>query len=153
MEIVRRLVAPCAPPRLFAHVDDLSRYPAWMDLVHAVDREAGADAWDVELRATVGPFARSKRLRMARTELVPDRLAVFERAESDGRNHSPWMLRAELSQVEPASDGGEQTELTMTLRYGGNLWTGAVLQRVLDDKVAAGSAALLELVTAESHSS
>ncbi|BAN02563.1 SRPBCC family protein [Ilumatobacter coccineus] len=153
MEIVRRLVAPCTPARLFAHVDDLSRYPAWMDLVHAVERESADDAWDVELRATVGPFARSKRLRMERTELVPDRVAVFERAESDGRNHSPWMLRAELAPIEPSPNGAAQTELTMTLRYGGNLWTGAVLQRVLDDKVAAGSAALLALVTAESRPS
>ena len=42
-------------------------------------------AWEVELRARVGPFARSKRLRMALTEMVTDRLVVFERAEIDGR--------------------------------------------------------------------
>jgi hypothetical protein len=30
----------------------------------------------------------------------------------------------------------------MTLTYGGNLWTGAVLQRVLDDHVERGAAAL-----------
>ena len=34
------------------------------------------------------------------------------------------------------------TRLTMTLTYGGNLWTGAVLQRVLDDHVERGAAAL-----------
>ena len=33
----------------------------------------------------------------------------------------------------------------MTLRYGGNLWTGAVLQRVLDDHVERGAAALVAL--------
>jgi hypothetical protein len=152
MEIVRHLVVPCPASVLFPYVDDLSKYPAWMDLVHAVERVGSSAAWDVELRATVGPFARSKRLRMERTEMVVDQLAVFERRESDGRNHSPWMLRAELRQVVEAPGPTGQTELTMTLRYGGNLWTGAVLQRVLDDKVAAGSAALLELVSTVSHS-
>ena len=34
----------------------------------------------------------------------------------------------------------------MTLTYGGNLWTGAVLQRVLDDHVERGAAALRALL-------
>ncbi len=34
----------------------------------------------------------------------------------------------------------------MTLTYGGRLWTGAVLQRVLDDEVTRGSEALVRLV-------
>lgn len=151
MEVVRQLIAPCTASQLFAHVEDLARYPAWMDLVHAVESDAAEAAWEVELRAAVGPFARSKRLRMERTELIADQLAVFERSESDGRNHSSWMLRADLASAEPCSDGAERTELTMTLRYGGSLWTGAVLQRVLDDKVSAGSAALLELVASEAQ--
>ncbi len=37
----------------------------------------------------------------------------------------------------------------MTLTYGGNLWTGAVLQRVLDDEVTKGSDSLLLLVERE----
>ncbi len=152
MEIVRQLVAPCSAAELFGHVDDLARYPAWMDLVHSVAQLDEKPTWDVELRATVGPFARSKRLRMERTELIVDRLAVFERSESDGRDHSSWMLRAELSEA-AGQDAAEYTQLTMTLRYGGNLWTGAVLQRVLDDEVSAGSAALLDLITAGSSSS
>lgn len=150
MEIVRQLVAPCAASQLFAHVDDLDRYPMWMDLVHSVERD-GEAAWDVELRATVGPFARSKRLRMERTEVIADQLAVFERRESDGRNHSSWMLRVDLVPTGPGPADVARTELTMTLRYGGNLWTGAVLQRVLDDKVSAGSAALIELVNTEAQ--
>ena len=36
--------------------------------------------------------------------------------------------------------------LTMTLVYGGNLWTGAVLQRVLDDHVERGAAELSKLL-------
>lgn len=151
MEIVRRLTAPCSPDVLFRHVDDLDAYPPWMGLIHDVERDpASSDdtpAWEVELRATVGPFARSKRLRMQRTELVEDERVLFERSEVDGRDHAPWVLRVELdSRTTP--DGAPSTELTMTLRYGGNLWTGAVLQRVLDDQVAAGSDALLDLVGA-----
>jgi hypothetical protein len=65
---------------------------------------------------------------------------VFERAEVDGRRHAPWVLR---SVVRPA--GPADVELTMTLTYGGNLWTGAVLQRVLDDHVEAGAAELARL--------
>lgn len=116
-----------------------------MDLVHEVERveDAAEPTWDVELQADVGPFARSKRLRMRRAEHVVDERVVFERAEADGRRHAPWVLRADL---ERRSDG---TELTMRLTYGGNLWSGAVLQRVLDEQVDAGSRALLALVTAE----
>lgn len=145
MEIQRHLVAPCGADELFAYVDDLERYPAWMDLVHevavvdAVRNEAAA--WDVEIRAQVGPFARSKRLRMVRTRRDVPGCVMFERAEVDGREHAPWLLRAELA---PADNG---TELTMTLRYGGGLWAGAVLERVLDDEVRRGSERLLELVS------
>lgn len=144
MEIVRSLVAPCDAATLFVHLDDLDRYGAWMALVHGVERVADAEppTWDVELRATLGPFARSKRLRMRRTDYERDRRVVFERAEADGRTHAPWVLRADL--VEQTSTA---TELTMTLRYGGNLWTGAVLQRVLDDEVERGSRRLVELVS------
>ena len=147
MEIVRRLVAPCEPSALFVHVADLEAYAAWMPLVHDVDTEPDAEppAWSVELRATVGPFARSKRLRMVRTDHRVDERAVFERAEIDGRRHSPWILRAELAPAD--RDGaGPATELTMTLHYGGSLWSGAVLQRVLDDQVARGSTNLLAIV-------
>lgn len=145
MEIERQLLAPCGADELFPFLDDLGRYPAWMGLIHEVRvAETGAAedaAWDVELRAQVGPLARSKRLRMVRTDRVAPVSVVFERSEVDGRKHAPWLLRADLA---PASTG---TELTMTLRYGGGLWTGAVLERVLDDQVRRGSERLLELVT------
>ncbi|WP_420453430.1 SRPBCC family protein [Ilumatobacter sp.] len=149
MEIVRHLQTPADAPALFRHVDDLDAYTAWMPLIHAVERHAPDDhdgialpAWSVELRARVGPLARSKRLRMERTERVADRLAVFERAERDGRDHAPWILRAELA---PHPDG---TDLTMRLTYGGSLWAGAALHRILDDQVRRGSAALLAIVSA-----
>lgn len=155
MQIERHTVVPGPPERAFALVDDLCAYPAWMDLVHEVIEAPVVDdrrVWDVELQAQVGPFARSKRLRMARVVYDPPHRVVFERAEIDGRRHSPWVLAATLDQsstavVDLASSGEEVgTRLTMTLIYGGNLWTGAVLQRVLDDHVERGATALRALL-------
>jgi hypothetical protein len=112
-----------------------------MPLVHAAT-PVGDGEWDVELRARLGPVARSKRLRMVRTWMEWDRSAVFERREPDGRRYSPWVLRADLR---PVADG---TVLDMDLTYGGSLWTGGMLARVLDEQIRTGSARLLELVSA-----
>lgn len=146
MQTSAELVAPCAPSVLAAHVTDLDRYPAWMGLVHEATAVGGdPPAWAVELRTRVGPLARSKRLRMARTVVhdAPDggRTVVFEREEHDGRSHAPWVLRVDLAPVE----GG--TRLRMHLSYGGSLWTGGILQRVLDDEIRRGSERLLTLVS------
>ncbi|MGB0112010.1 MAG: SRPBCC family protein [Ilumatobacteraceae bacterium] len=148
MEITRRAVVPGPLSAVFELVDDLGRYPTWMDLVHDVsatdvDDADGRAAWDVELQARVGPFARSKRLRMVRTVHEPPARVVFARVEVDGRQHAPWVLSADLDDV-----GDGTVEVMMTLTYGGSLWTGAVLQRVLDDHVERGAAALVELRTA-----
>ena len=154
MQIERDTEVPGTPERAFALVDDLSAYPRWMDLVHEVHEVPGTEdrrTWDVELRAQVGPFARSKRLRMVRTVHEPGRRVVFERAEIDGRRHSSWILSATLNPVSnpvsnPEPPDAEHTRLVMTLTYGGNLWTGAVLQRVLDDHVERGANALRALL-------
>jgi carbon monoxide dehydrogenase subunit G len=133
------VLVPAAPEVVFPFVVDLGVYPRWLPLVHAAEPVA-EDAWVVELRARVGPFARSKRLRMQRTALVPDVSAVFERTEVDGRQHAGWTLRAELT------DSAEGTLLTMHLAYDGRLWTAGVLERVLDEEVRRGRAGLLALV-------
>lgn len=149
MQIERDTVVPGPPERAFALVDDLSAYPAWMDLVHEVQEVSPTGdrrTWEVELQAQVGPFARSKRLRMVRVIHDPGRRVVFERDEVDGRRHSPWILGATLR---PEPSDGAGTRLTMTLTYGGNLWTGAVLQRVLDDHVERGATALRDLLAEE----
>ncbi len=163
MEIVRSLRAPVEPAAIFAHVATLDAYRAWMPLIHDVepaepviadDGGENAPAWNVELRAKVGPFARSKRLRMVRTHLVVNELAVFERRELDGRNHSAWVLRAELTPVAEDTDARSvATRLDMTMRYDGALWAGPVLERVLDDQVRQGSDALLGLVTSHDAAS
>ena len=147
MQIERDTLVPAPTETVFALVDDLSVYPTWMKLVHDVREEPPTDdrrTWSVELQAQVGPLARSKRLRMARVVHEPDRRVVFEREEIDGKRHSPWILAATLH---PDVSAAGCTRLTMTLTYGGNLWTGAVLQRVLDDHIERGAEALCALVT------
>jgi hypothetical protein len=135
------LTAPCAPSELFVFVDDLGRYPDWLDLIaRARPDEAVPEAWSIDLRARIGPLARSKRLRMVRTlhDTAAHRVR-FERQEVDERRHSPWVLEA---QVDAAGDG---SELHMHLHYGGKLWTGGVLERALSDQIEQGRARLLAL--------
>lgn len=131
---------PVPPDAVYPHVVDLAEYPRWLPLVHAAQSD-GEAAWTVELRARVGPFARSKQLRMARVESVPGELVVFERAEVDGREHARWALRCELRPI----DAG--TRVTMHLAYDGRLWTGGILERVLDEEIRRGRAGLLGLVS------
>jgi len=148
VDVHATLEAPGPAERLFSFVDDLADYPQWMDLVHRVelaapiDADEGRPAWQVELRARVGPLARSKRLRMRRT--VHDGMAhrvVFERAEADGRRHSPWVLSGQVAHRDGVST------LQMHLHYGGALWTGGVLERVLTDQITSGRARLAALAS------
>lgn len=139
MDVRASLDATCGPSRLFNLVSDLSNYPQWMDLIHRVSPD-GDGAWDVELRAKVGPFARSKRLRMVRSESQSPSLVRFERREIDGRTHAPWVLTATI-----ASSAGTST-LTMHLHYGGSLFTGGILERVLGEQIERGRSRLAALV-------
>ena len=138
MDIRESVELAAAPERVYPWVDDLAHYPAWLGIVSRV-RPDGELAWSVDLRGRVGPFARSKRLRMARAVADVDRLVRFERAEHDGREHSAWVLEAAL---EPHGGG---TRLTMRLTYGGALW-GPVLEHVLRDEIGRAKARLQELV-------
>ncbi len=140
MDVVEHFDAPCSPAELFTWVDDLARYPAWLSIVTRADAEPAGDAWAVELRGRVGPLARSKRLRMVRTVLQPPRSVRFERSESDGRSHAPWVLEATVDGVAEAS------RLTMALHYGGGWW-GPVLERVLRDEIERSRPTLLGLVS------
>lgn len=139
MEVVATLVAPCAPDELFGWVDDLSRYPEWLEIVtraEALDDQA----WAVDLRGRLGPLARSKRLRMVRSRHVSPSAVTFERAELDGREHSPWVLTVDIA---PHAEGAE---LEMVLHYGGGLF-GPVLERVLRDEIERSRLRLLALVS------
>ena len=125
------VVVAAPPDAVFAHVSTLDAYPAWLRIVHDVEPvdDTTIPTWMVELRARVGPFARSKRLRMCRTEIVANESVVFERSEIDGREHAMWRLQVDL---EPVADG---TLVTMRLAYDGSHWSGPVLERVLGDEV------------------
>jgi hypothetical protein len=147
------LEAPVSPPRLFAWVDDLGRYPAWLDIVaRAEPAEALATdpgpAWEVDLRGRLGRLARSKRLRMVRSTLQPvgegdgAGQVRFERREADGRSHAPWVLTAEVT----ATDSGSR--LLMHLHYGGGLW-GPVLERLLGDEITKSRRRLLDCLESE----
>jgi len=142
MDVRATLEAESAPHEVFAFVDDLSAYPQWVDLVHRADQVPGHDdVWQVELRARLGPLARSKRLRMRRVVHDPERCVVeFHRDEIDGRQHSPWVMRAEVEQH------GAVSVLQVHLHYGGALWTGGVLERALADQITSGRERLSRLV-------
>ena len=143
---VTLFIEGATPAELFAHVETLDRYPPWMRLIHrveGVEPDHGRPAWRVELRARVGPFARSKSLRMVRTVYEAEHLARFERVQDDERDHAEWVLTAWVEEA----DGG--TRLVTELRYGGKLWGSAILEKVLEDEIKRGKAALSELVSAE----
>lgn len=144
MKTTAELVLPgVAPAAVFAHVAMLDDYPNWMRLVHKVrplEPDDGRPAWWVELRARVGPFARSKQLRMVRVAVETDRSVRFERVQPDERDHANWILDVELT----GGDGA--TVVTMNLEYTGELWTGGVLGRVLDDEIRRGREGLRRAV-------
>ena len=140
MDVVAEVDLPCSVDVAFGWVDDLARYPEWLDIVARAAALDGEDpAWAVDLRGRLGPLARSKRLRMVRTELVPGERVVFERSELDGRQHSAWRLGAVISE---RPDG---SHLRMTLHYGGSLF-GPVLERVLRDEIERSKDRLRSLV-------
>ena len=135
VELTAEMSAPCAPAELFGWIDDLAIYPEWMGLVHRaepVEARDGRPRWDVELRARIGIFARSKRLIMARTVCEPNSEVVFERDQNDGRRHSTWRLSAH---VMPDPSSATASTLIMDLHYGGSLWTGGLAERVLHDEI------------------
>jgi hypothetical protein len=133
VDVVAALAAPCPASDVFPWVEDLARYPSWLDIVpraEAAESRAGdaGPAWTVDLRGRLGPFARAKRLRMVRTAHEAPWHARFERVEHDGRQHAAWVLDASLVDA----NGG--STLTMRLHYGGRLWVPA-LDRLLSDEI------------------
>ena len=126
MSVVDRTVKidiDVAPAAVMAVMADLTTYPRWMGLVHRVETTTPAEggrspAYTVDLRARIGPVARSKRLRMVRAELDPGRSVCFEREEVSGRDTSRWVMSAEA----------DEGQLRVRLRYDGHLWAWALEQ-------------------------
>lgn len=138
MDVTADLDTPHPPARVFALVEDLERYPSWLDIVpKVVPQDDGA--WLVDLRGRLGPFARSKRLRMIRSRHDAPHSVRFERDEQDGRSHSPWVLDASVAAR------GDGSRLTMHLHYGGGLF-GPVLEPLLRDEIARSRPRLLALL-------
>ena len=79
---------------------------------------------------------------MVRTQCT-DKSVVFERNESDGKVHSPWVLRISITSVDDASD------VEMDLSYGGALWSAGILDKVLAHAVDQGKLGLVRIVQAE----
>ena len=140
MDLTASLDAECTMEVLRPWVSDLTCYTEWLTIVPRAEFEPGSDpaAWAIELRAKVGPIARSKRLRMIRTVDEPAHVR-FEREELDGRSHSPWILDAALESV----DSG--TRLTMGLHYGGSFGAG-LFERLLADEIETSKRSLRSLV-------
>ncbi len=144
VDVTASLVADVDVDALYAVVDDLGSYPGWLDIVSRAepvsvvgDEDA---AWSVDLRAQVGPFRRSKRLRMVRTARDAPTAVRFERREHDGRRHSEWILSAEIGVVDD-----RVPELRMRLHYGGNLWV-PMLDRLLADEIERSRPRLLRYI-------
>ena len=111
--------------RLFEVVADLATYPEWLDIVSSVDvaephPDDAGPAWFITLRAQIGRFARSKRLRIVRVESDPGVAATFARRERDDREHSDWDMVALVSPTETGS------KLTLDLAYSGRLWSNVL---------------------------
>lgn len=144
MDVHATFDTPVDPEALFAEIEHLDRYPSWLDIVTRVER-AGASAgdagpaWLVDLRGQMGPFRRSKRLRMVRDLHDPTGSVRFSRAELDGRSHSRWTLVADVEPLEAGS------RLSMHLHYGGGLWV-PLLDRLLADEIERSKPRLLALL-------
>ena len=107
----------------FRALEDLGTYPRWLTIVgaatpapaHPDDEPGGQPAWLVDLRGKVGPFTRTKRVRMLRTGHDPAAGTVrFERREHDGRTHNPWVLTGAATERT-----GNRSHVRVTLHYGG----------------------------------
>lgn len=124
-------------------INDLTKYPLWMGLVHDVAPADADGGHQVELRGKVGPFARSKRLRMVRVAESDPLHIRFERQERDGRGHGQWVLQAVVRAIDEGVS--PMTRLSITLQYEGRLWS-AVVERVLADEIERSKARLRDLV-------
>jgi hypothetical protein len=142
MDVYASLDAPVDCARLHLAMSDLSAFTQWLDIVYRAERDSEKTdddaAWNVQLRGKVGPFARSKNLRMVRTINEAGSRVVFERRELDGRSHAAWVLTANIS---PKDQG---STVAVHLHYGGTLFTGGVLERLLADQITRGQQRLLQ---------
>lgn len=157
MDVNAAVTAQVTPEAMFEVVNDLGRYPEWLDIVARAEPVDGVEsdpgpAWLIDLRGQLGPLRRSKRLRMTRTVSDEPNRVRFERREVDGRSHSDWVLEAVVVRSVGASgeesDSEESVTLEMSLHYGGTMWV-PLLDRLLSDEIRRSRGRLLELLASE----
>jgi carbon monoxide dehydrogenase subunit G len=112
-------------------VSDLATYGEWVTLIESAALIAD-DTWSVDLAADLGPFRRSKRLRIQRTSPPASASVTFERNEIDGRRHASWKM---IVDVTPSGSG---SEVSVRLHYSGRIWLGP-LERLVTDEIAASA--------------
>ena len=150
MDVTADLQARAEAAAVFGWVDDLARYPQWLEMVSRADPapphpDDEGPAWSIDLRARLGPLARAKRLRMVRVLHEAPHRVEFARREHDGRQHSPWVLRADVVDADGEPGGGEGVTLRMHLHYGGGLF-GPVVERLLTDEIERARPRLVTLI-------
>jgi hypothetical protein len=116
VDLHARATLDADPDAVFAVLADLATYPHWLRIVASAtpaddDANDDASAWSVELAGRIGPFTKTKRVRMVRTHADPDARNVrFERRELDGRDHNAWILTGSTTPT---------AEVHVHLHYGG----------------------------------
>ena len=134
--------------KVFGVLRDLSTYPDWMGLVSSVEpdgthstrdstdiievsSEYNTEAYFVTISGKLGPFSRSKKLRMVETSISDDaeKHVRFERQETAEGDFSEWIMEATANKVDDTN-----TEVTVELIYGGKLWTSG-LDSVLESQI------------------
>lgn len=113
---------PCR--KVFDAMVDLDTYPHWFTIVdRAVAAPADEPTWDVDLAARVGPFKRTKRVRMVQVHASFEEGHVrYERQEADGRPHSAWVLEVHVAPASPPDETDGVTDLRVRLHYDGIAW-------------------------------
>lgn len=139
-----------APPHdVLEWVSDLARFPHWTKVLYRVfdepvdgpRRPDAPRAWQVELRGKIGPFARSKRLRMVEEPTGTDGHIRFRRQEIDATDHGTWILDVKVERGRTSAS----SHLTAVFEYDGRLWSAAV-ERLLRDEIESSKRRLSELV-------
>ena len=149
VDVTAELDADCPPEVLFEWVDDLGRYPSWLDIVPRAEPGRGhgrAAGLAVDLRGRLGPLARSKRLRMVRTVHEPPSTAVFERRSSTAGPTRPGCCAPRSRRSTPVPRRGPQPADDAPPLRRRALW-GPVLERVLGDEIERSRPRLLRRIT------
>lgn len=134
---------------VFGYVQDLATYPRWFTIVDRVEPAGAGDetGWAVDLAARLGPFKRTKRVRMVRAQIdLAERRVRFEREELDGGSHSAWVLGAHVEE-HPLG-----CRLHMHLHYGGIGWVPG-LDLILREEAKRAGARLERVLREHGHRS